>query len=140
MKAIAMIVFGGAVMAYAQNPLTTELRQGYNEIKTAMTKAADEMPEADYNFAPGPGSRPYGATMLHGAQVQAAVCGMASGKQAPRFDQAKTGKSDVVAAVKAAFEFCDPIYAAATDADATKMVKAFGGRDRTMFEIGRAHV
>lgn len=129
---VLVLSLAGASAAYGQNPLTTELRQGYNEIKGAMIKAADEMPEADYGFAPGPGSRPYGATMLHGAVVQAAVCGMASGKAAPKFDQAKTGKADVVAAVKAAFDFCDPIYAAATDAEATKMVKMFG-RDHTMF-------
>ncbi|MSV34201.1 MAG: DinB family protein [Bryobacterales bacterium] len=134
MKTTLLLVLSlaGASAAYAQNPLTTELRQGYNEIKDAITKAAAEMPEADYAFAPGPGSRPYGATVLHAAVVQAAVCGMASGKTAPKFDQTKTSKTDVVAAVKAAFDFCDPIYLSATDVEGTKMVKMFG-RDRTMF-------
>jgi len=40
--------------------------------------------------------------------------------------------ADAVAALKAVFDFCDPIYAAMTDADAAKMVKVFG-RDRTKF-------
>ncbi len=37
-----------------------------------------------------------------------------------------------MAALKTAFDYCDPIYESMTDADATKMVKMFG-RDRTMF-------
>jgi hypothetical protein len=129
---LLILSLAGASAVYAQNPLTTELRQGYNEIKGAMMKAAEEMPDSDYGYTPGPGSRPYGATVVHGAVVQAAVCGMASGKAAPKVDQSKTSKADAVAAVKAAFDFCDPIYANATDTEATKMVKMFG-RDRTMF-------
>ena len=135
MKSVRMLLvlsLAGASAVYAQNPLTGELKRGYEEIKTAITKAADEMPEADYGYVPGPGSRSYGSTVVHAAVVQAAVCGMASGKQAPRFDQSKTSKADAVAAVKAAFAFCDPIYAGVTDADASKMVKMFG-RDRSMF-------
>ena len=132
MKSVLMVMLAGASLSYAQSSLSAELKKGYDEIKSAIVKAADEMPEADYNYTPGPGSRTYGATTLHAATVQAAICGMASGKQAPRFDQSKTGKADVVAAVKAAFDFCDPIYAGVTDADATKLVKMFG-RDRTMY-------
>jgi len=138
---LLVLSLAGASAVYGQNPLSTELRQGYNEMKGAIAKAADEMPEADYGYTPGPGSRTYGATVVHAAAVQAAVCGAASGKQAPRLDQSKTGKADAVAAVKAAFAFCDPVYAAMTDAEATKMVKLFGG-DRTMFgalDIGVIH-
>ena len=131
-KMLLVLSLAGASAASAQNPLTTELRKGYDEVKDAIKKAASEMAEGDYAYVPGPGSRSYGATVLHAAVVQAGVCGMASGKPAPRFDQSKTSKVDAVAAVKAAFDFCDPIYANATDAEATKMVKMFGS-DRTMF-------
>jgi hypothetical protein len=116
----------------AQNPLTTELNQGYTQIKGDVMKAAADMPESDYGFVPGPGSRTYGAAVVHIAVVQAAVCGMAGGKEAPKIDREKTSKADATAALQAAFDFCDPIYAAATDADAAKTVKMFG-RDRSMF-------
>ena len=59
---------------------------------------------------------------------------MASGKEAPKIDENKGSKAEATAALKAAFAFCDPIYAAATDADAVKMVKMFG-RDRTLFGV-----
>jgi hypothetical protein len=127
-----LLALAGASAMYAQNPLTTELKQGYTQIKGDVMKAAADMPESDYGFVPGPGSRTYGAAVVHIAVVQAAVCGMAGGKEAPKIDREKTSKADAIAALQAAFDFCDPIYAAATDADAAKMVKMFG-RDRTMF-------
>jgi hypothetical protein len=130
---IMLAALAGATAMYGQtNPLSTELKQGYGMIKDTVMKAAADMPEANYGFVPGKGSRTFGQAVVHIADVQAAVCGMASGKEAPKFDGAKTSKSDAQAALKAAFDFCDPIYAGLTDADALKTVKMFG-RDRTMF-------
>jgi len=130
---ITLVALAGASAIYAQsNPLTTELKQSYAEIKGDVTKAAADMPESGYSFMPGKGSRTYGQAVVHIAQVQGALCGMASGSAAPKIDDGKTSKADAVAALKAVFDFCDPIYAAMTDADAAKMVKVFG-RDRTKF-------
>jgi len=132
---ITLVVFVGATALYGQNPLTTELKQGYGQIKGNVMKAADDMPEGDYGFMPGPGSRTYGAAVLHIATTQAAFCGMAKGEAAPKIDDTKTSKADAVAALKTAFDYCDPVYAGLTDADATKMVKFFGGRERSMFGV-----
>jgi hypothetical protein len=132
---ITLVALVGAAAMYGQsNPLTTELKQGYGQIKGTVMRAAEAMPESDYGFVPGKGSRTYGAAVVHIAQVQAGICGMASGQEAPKIDDAKTSKADAQAALKTAFDFCDPIYAGITDADATKMVKMFG-RDRTMFGV-----
>lgn len=132
---IALLALTGAAAMYGQgNPLTTELKQGYNQIKGNVMKAAAEMPEADYSFVPGKGSRTFGAAVVHVAIVQAALCGMASGKEAPKFDEAKTDKTEAEADLKAAFDFCDPIYAGITDEEAMKTVKMFG-RDRTVFGV-----
>jgi hypothetical protein len=132
---ITLVALAGAAAMYGQsNPLTTELKQGYGQIKGNVMRAADAMPDGDYGFVPGKGSRTFGAAVVHIADVQAGICGMASGKEAPKIDDTKTSKADAQAALKTAFDFCDPIYAAATDADATKMVKMFG-RDRTMFGV-----
>jgi hypothetical protein len=132
---ISLMTLADAASIYGQgNPLTTELKQGYGQIKNNVTQAAAAMPEGDYGFIPGKGSRTYGAAVVHIAQVQAGICGMASGKEAPKIDDTKTTKTDAQAALKAAFDFCDPIYAGMTDADAVKAVKMFG-RDRTMFGV-----
>jgi hypothetical protein len=131
-RMIMFAAFAGATALYGQNPITTELKQSYAQVKGNVMKAADEMPEGDYGFIPGPGSRTFGAAVVHIADVQAEVCGAAKGDTAPKIDGSKTSKADAQAALKTAFDYCDPIYESATDADATKMVKMFG-RDRTMF-------
>jgi len=94
---------------YAQNPLTTELKQNYAQIKATVMKAADDMPDADYGFVPGPGSRTYGAAVAHIAGVQAMLCGMASGKEAPKIDENKGSKAEATAALKAAFDPLEPL-------------------------------
>ena len=134
-KMMMLVAFAGATALYGQNPLTTELKQTYTGIKGNVMKAADAMPEGDYGFMPGAGSRTYGAAVVHIADVQAALCGMAKGETGPKIDGSKISKADAQAALKTAFDYCDPIYESATDADATKMVKFFGGRDRTMFGV-----
>jgi uncharacterized damage-inducible protein DinB len=130
---LTIFVLAGASVAFAQNPLTTELKNNYNQIKGTVTKAAADMPEANYGFVPGEGSRTYGQAVVHLAEVQAGLCGMASGTEAPKIDGMKTSKAEAEAALKTAFDYCDPIYAAMTDAEATKMVKMFG-RDVTKFQ------
>lgn len=133
-KMMMLAVLAGATALYAQNPLTTELKQNYAQIKATVTKAAEEMPDADYGFIPGPGSRTYGAAVVHIAEVQAGLCGMSKGEPGPKIDATKTSKAESLAALKTAFDFCDPIYAALTDADSVKMVKMFG-RDKTVFGV-----
>ena len=59
-KMMMLAVLAGATALYGQNPLTTELKQNYAQIKATVTKAADDMPDSDYGFVPGPGSRTYG--------------------------------------------------------------------------------
>jgi hypothetical protein len=133
-KMMMLAVLAGATALYAQNPLTTELKQNYAQIKATVTKAADDMPDADYGFIPGPGSRTYGAAVAHIAEVQAGLCGMSKGEAGPKIDTSKTSKADAQATLKTAFDYCDPIYAAITDADSLKMVKMFG-RDKTVFGV-----
>ena len=45
-KTIMLALVAGAIALYGQNPLTTELKQNYAQIKATVTKAADDMPEA----------------------------------------------------------------------------------------------
>jgi len=131
-KMMMLAAFAGVTALYGKNPLTGELKQTYSQVKGNVMKAADEMPEGDYGFMPGPGSRTFGAAVVHIAEAQAGMCGAAKGEAAPKIDGSKTSKADAQAALKTAFDFCDPIYESMTDADATKMVKMFG-RERTKF-------
>lgn len=116
----------GAAALNAQNPLSTDTKGSYTFIKNTLIKAADEMPEADYSFKASPMERTYGAIVGHIADVQLAVCGAAKGEQKKGDAGSKTAKADLVAALKASFDYCDGLYDSMTDADAATKVKMFG--------------
>ncbi len=126
----------GAAALNAQNPLSSDAKNFYNGIKGTLTKAADEMPEADYSFKASPMERTYGAMIGHIADVQFALCGNAGGEEKKSdAEKTKTSKADLVAALKESFEFCDGVYNGLTDADAAKMVPLFGPRKATKLAV-----
>jgi DinB superfamily len=131
---LLLVLAASASAVYAQsNPLTTELKANYNNIKNNVLRGAEKMPEADYSFKPAPESRTFGEVVTHIATIQAALCGSAKG-ETKQLDGSKTSKADAVAALKASIEYCDPIYDGLTDASGMEMGKMFG-RDRTKFGI-----
>ena len=134
LKTILLVFVGGASAIYAQsNPLTTELKGNYNNVKNNILKGAEKMPEEDYSFKPAPESRTFGAVVTHIAQIQMMLCAAAKG-ETKQADDSKTSKADAVAMMKESIEYCDPVYDGLTDASAMQMGKMFG-RDRTKFGI-----
>ncbi len=125
----------GAAALNAQNPLSTDVKNSYTGIKGTITKAADEMSEADYSFKASPMERTYGEIVGHIADVQLALCGNAKGEQKKGEAGSKTSKADLVAALKASFDYCDGVYDALTDADATTPTTLFGPRKATKLAV-----
>src|SRR5580658_1623567 len=133
-KLLFLIVVASSSALYAQsNPLSSAVKQNYNNIKGSLLKGAEKMSDADYAFKPAPESRTYGAVVTHIAAVQGLICASAKGDD-KKFDDSKTGKADATALLKAAFDYCDPIYDALTDANGLEMGKMFG-RDNAKFNI-----
>jgi uncharacterized damage-inducible protein DinB len=126
----------GAAALNAQNPLSADLKNSYNGIKSTLTKAADEMSEADYSFKASPPERTYGAIVGHIADVQLALCGNANGEQKMGdAEKTKTTKADLAAALKASFDYCDGVYGSLTDADAATKVTMFGPNKATKLAV-----
>ena len=131
---LLLFLVASACAVYGQaNPLSTELRGNYTAIRDNILKGADMMPEADYSFKPASGSRTFGEVVTHIAVIQVALCGLAKG-EAEQPDESKKAKADALATLKAAFNYCDPIYDALTDESGLQMARMFG-RDRTRFGI-----
>ena len=125
-----LAALSGAVALNAQNPFSTDTKNSYEGTKKTVLAAADEMSEADYSFKASPAERTYGAIVGHIADVQMALCGMAKGEQKMGdAEKTKTSKTDLVAALKASFDYCDGVYDSMTDAEGAQTVKMFG-RDR----------
>lgn len=131
MKRFCMLAFvtiiAGAVNLNAQsNPISADAKQGYMSIKNILLKSADKMPEENYSFRTTPQVRTYGEMIAHIADVQTALCAMAKGEQKKGTAAGKTSKADLVAALKASFDSCDPVYDSMTDAAGAQTVKMFG--------------
>jgi hypothetical protein len=122
-----------ASLLYAQQgapsgtPSTPDaIRRDYNNIKNNLTKAADKMAEADYDFKPTPAQMSFGGWVAHVTGAQVAICSRVNGAaQAP--GPAKTSKADLQAALADSFKTCDAAYAALTDANANDSVQSFRG-------------
>ena len=120
---------------YAQNPLSSEMKAQYDSSKDAITKSAERMPDANYSFKPAEGNtRTFGQIIGHIADVQLALCGAAKGEQKHGdAENSKTSKTDLTAALKESFDYCDGAVNGLTDATAIQMVKVFG---RDMSKLG----
>lgn len=129
------VTFVTASAIYAQNPFSTETKNAYNGIKNTITRAAEEMPEADYSYSTVPGkTRTYGEIISHIADIQMVLCGIAKGEQKqPGFEKTKKTKAEATAALKESFDYCDGVYDSMTDADGAMIVKMFG---REMTKLG----
>ena len=126
-----------APLAFTQPPggqgqkigLATTLQRGYAGFKTNFTAAAEKMPEADYSFKPGstPEARTSLQVIAHIAQSQFGQCAGIAGESNPmqgkQLEQELKTKADVTKALADSFALCDKAFAAATDANATEMVK-----------------
>jgi len=134
-KMMFFAAFASTTGLYAQsNPFSTEVKANYNSIKNNLIKAAEKMSEADYDFKATPEIRSYGQLVAHVADAQMGICGTAKGEQNRGSAAAKTSKADLVAALKASFDYCDSAYDALNDTDGAQMVKLFG-RDRTKLGV-----
>jgi uncharacterized damage-inducible protein DinB len=126
---LALAVLAGAVQA--QNPLSAEVKGAYTNIKNNFIKAAEKMPEENYNFKPVAEIQSWRERVAHIADANARTCGAVKGEQKSVGAAAKTNKADTVAALKEAFSYCDAIVDSMTDADATQMVSGGRGNPRS---------
>lgn len=132
---LAMATAFGAGFALAQdNPFSADAKTSYTGIKNNILKAADKMPEANYSFRTVPQVRTYGEIIGHIADTQLLLCGMAKGEQKSGTAGKMTSKADLIAALRASFDYCDAVYNSMTDSAGAAKVKMFG-RDMTKLGV-----
>ena len=125
-----IIAIAGSTTAFSQNAapasvgFSDQTREIYNTIKNNLIGAANAMPEAEYSFKPAPEEMTFGQWIAHVATSQSTYCSILSGQMKRPDLASKTSKSDLVAALKASFDVCDPNYTSLKDADVLEMVSA----------------
>ncbi len=99
-------------------------------------RSAEKMPEENYGFKPVDGVRSFGQILGHVAEEQYVFCSPVLGEKDPgvKIEQTKTTKTELTAALKDAFAYCDKAYDGLTDASAAQMVKFFN-RDMAKLSV-----
>ena len=102
------------------------MRQSFNYVKGFVLTSVDQMSEGDYAFKPTPEVRSFGQIVGHVADANNLFCSSILGEAnpVPNIEKTKTSKADLVAALKASYEYCGRAYAIA-DADTGAKFKLF---------------
>jgi len=132
---VCLVVPAGAALAQEkpaaaapENPLSTWNKYAYGRVKDILLRSAEKMPEENYSFKPTDTVRSYGQIVGHIADAQYLFCSVALGEKnpTPDIEHTKTSKADLIAALNAAFGYCDKAYNGMTDATAVQIIKLFG--------------
>ncbi|MBC7790382.1 MAG: DinB family protein [Anaerolineae bacterium] len=94
-----------------------------------VTKAAEQMPEADYAFRPTHDVRTFGQLVGHVAGAQNLICAAALGEKAGNEDdieKSTTTKAGLLTALRASSQYCQRAYAQ-SDAASAGATTLFGG-------------
>jgi uncharacterized damage-inducible protein DinB len=133
MKRFGLFAFLATLLSQAallaqENPFSADARQSYALVKDSLLKAAERMPAGDYAFRTTPKVRTFGEMIAHVADAQLLMCQVVTGEKTTdkaRFQPPKTAKADLLASLKASFDYCDPVYASMTDQAAAAQVTWF---------------
>jgi hypothetical protein len=122
-----------AASAYAQapapdpaNPLSSWLRNAYNNNRNTIVRTAERMPEEFYGMRPGNQQevRTFGQQVSHVATYNFLWCSQAKKDKNPspgNLDKL-TSKAEILKVLNDAFSYCEGVYAALTDASGAEIV------------------
>jgi uncharacterized damage-inducible protein DinB len=113
-------------------------RQLWTQVTRQVTRAAEQMPEADYGYRPVETVRTFGQLVGHIAGAQAMMCAIALGEAPPAEDaveKSATTKAALVAALEASTAKCEQAYAQ-PDAAVGAPVTMFGMNTTRLFALG----
>lgn len=121
-RVFVALIAAASVVAFAPSPVTAQapkdpamaaLYENWQEQINYITKAAEEMTEADYAYKPVATVRSFGELIGHVAGTQDLICAAVLGEKQPAEDaiekSAKT-KAALVAALKASTAHCVKAY------------------------------
>ncbi len=120
--AAALSLASGLQAQTPRNPLSSDIKQSYESVKSNLMRAAQKVPEDDFSFKPVPEVRSFGEVLQHAAMSKMRSCAAVSGGENQPPPKAE-GKAAISALLKQSFEVCDKAYDSLSDANATEIVK-----------------
>jgi hypothetical protein len=117
----------------APNPLTTTLSIFRSNMQDKIMKSAAAMPESKYSYRPTKDVRSFAEIVTHVADISYVLCSNVKGEATPATASAKGSKTEIMAYLKGAFEYCDGVYSGFTDAHLNDRADFFGFKTNKMF-------
>lgn len=126
--------------ASTANPVVWSAKQIYDRQSKFLLAAADLMPETKYTYKPTPDQWAFARIVSHVAQSNGGICSALSDTPAPATTKVPetATKAELVAALKASLDYCDPVMANLTDPKLADVVSFHGSkmpRARALMEI-----
>ena len=126
--AAAVLAIAPLVAQDGANMITATKGQ-FDMVKGYITKAAEQVTEANYAFKATPEVRSFGQLIGHVADSNYMICGAAAGEKAPGgIEKSATTKAALQKALAESFAYCDKVYAGLTAAKAGEPVDFFGNK------------
>jgi len=116
----------------AQNPLTTTLSIFRSNMQNKIMNSADAMPESKYTYRPAKDVRSFAEILTHVADISYALCSNVKGEALPA-QAMKSSKTEIIAYLKASFDYCDGVYSVFTDAHLNDPGDFWGHKTNKMF-------
>jgi len=135
-KLFVIALFGSSLASPAaaqqapQAPPTVAgfVRNAYTGNKNNIVRSAEKMPEEFFGLRPGPQEevRTFGQHLAHVANYNFLWCSQAKGDKNPyagiNLEKTLKTKAEITKALTDSFAYCDPVYAALTDASGAEVV------------------
>jgi len=125
---LSLTVAAQAPQPAPANPLVTEAKGSYTNVKNNILKAAEKMPEENYGFAPTKEERPFIQVVAHVADSNTRSCALVKGEQKTPDAESKKTKADLLTSLKASFDLCDAAFDSVTDTTAVERITAGRGQ------------
>lgn len=119
-----------------------ETLAAYTRLKPNVLKAAEKMPDTDYQYKPTPEIRTYARIVNHITEAQFQSCSTIAGDKVDMKAVVPSDTADkaaVLAGLKASFDECDKAYASLTDSNITEML-TMGPRKRSRMALAWGNI
>jgi uncharacterized damage-inducible protein DinB len=131
----------GTSQVATSEPLLKSIKGMHDNVKRFMLAAAEEFPDKEYTFQATPEVRSVAQIFMHVAYWQYFFCGQAKGEDPTRHPllqafqknnerlqgmDVEPSKTNIVAALRASYDYCDGVFATLTPEQAGQVIRAPG--------------
>jgi uncharacterized damage-inducible protein DinB len=117
----------------APNPITRTISIFRLNMQDKIMTLANAMPESKYSYRPTKEVRSFAEILTHVADISYILCSNVKGEAQPMTAAAKGSKTEILAYLKGAFDYCDGVYAAFNDAQLNDAGDFWGHKTNKMF-------